>query len=207
MDAQRAARINAALTPRRRELFDLMRARVAQGTWEELEPDGRSLLTIRWRATRKVNPVYRIPELTWDELVFVRLVTTSDVSMGHCGGPRSGRRDSDLTLTKALAVVTDPVAALNLAPVPVLAWHLAWPGEMYEPLASGTRTEATPPSTELIAPGHAARHVGCDGAIELDKALNAVECRVCGRREIRGRDVLFHPYTIEIFETVPEVTR
>jgi hypothetical protein len=210
MDGRRAQAINHALgTAKRRELFDAMLTEVAAGRWEELEPDGRSLYTIRWRVTRKVVDVYRtgyapVTDQTWDELVFVRLMVGGIPGLGHCGGPWSGRQDSDLTLTKALAVVRDPVTALGLDPVPVLRWGLVWSDGTAEP---GPRfageAETAPDGQENVVPGHAARHASCDGTVALDAKLNPVSCRACGATEIRGRDVVFHPWTAELFEEVP----
>ena len=208
MEPDRAQRIRGVLTPKRRELFDLMCGEAAAGRWDELE-DGRRLITIRWMAERKVDPIYRIPERTWHEIVFVGLTTPASApSLGRCGGPRSGRSDSDLTVTRALAVVRDPVAALGLAPVPVLRWRLAWaPGTLqagFEELTFATEAGVTPPSQDLIVPGHGARHALDDGAIELEAGtLRAVTCRYCHARDIPGRDVVFHPWAAELVEQVP----
>jgi hypothetical protein len=179
---------------------------VAAGRWAELEPDGRTLYTIRWMAERKVNPAYQIPERTWHEIVFVRLMAGGTPGLGYCGGPRSGRQDSNLTLTRALAVVRDPVAALGLSPVPVLRWGLVWADGEAEPGPRFTsEAETAPEGQEGVVPGHAARHASCGGSVALDAALNPVRCRGCGETEIRGRDVVFHPWHAELFEEVPEL--
>src|SRR6266704_569898 len=128
MDGQRAARINAALTPKRRELFDLMRARVAQGRWEELAPeDTRGLYLIRWRATRRTPDIHRKYHpgqgRTYTELVFVHLVTAeSNPLVSRVTDLAGGPGPYGVTLAKALAVVRDPVTALGLDPVPALRW-------------------------------------------------------------------------------------
>jgi hypothetical protein len=197
-------------TPKRRELFHAMLIEVAAGRWEELAPeDARGLYHIRWRATRRTPDIHRQHHprqgRTYDELVFVNLCTPTSVLVSRFTDLAGGRGAYDVTLARALAIVRDPVAALGLDPVPVLRWGLVWADgcALSEPLRWDTEAEVAPAGQERVVPGHAARHAGCDGAVALDSALNVVECRACGAREIRGRDILFHPWRAELFEEIP----
>lgn len=210
MEFHRAQRIRAALTPKRRELFDLMLTEVAAGRWEELAPENtKGLITIRWRATRRTPDIYlehsRTTSRTWDELVFVSMRTLkSGPSLSRAAGPLSGVSQSDLTLTKALAVVADPVAALDLAPVPVLRWGLLWSDGTAEP---GIRFDAEDQVVSEreqygIIAGHAARH-SCNGVVTLNDKLIPASCRGCGAVGVLTRDVVYHPWKAELFEEVP----
>lgn len=209
MTGKRAQAVHHALgTPRRRELFDAMLTEVAAGRWEELAPeDTRGLYHIRWRATRRTPDIYRQHDpgqgRTYSELVFVNLCTTTSVLVSHASTLAGGAGPHDVTLTKALAIVRDPVAALGLDPVPVLRWRLFWADGTPEPGPSCEREDQVLPAkyTDGIVPGHAARH-DCDGVVEHDGRMNPVACRNCGPG-VRGREVVFHPYRIEITEEVP----
>jgi hypothetical protein len=209
MTGTRAQQVHHVLkTPRRRELFGAMLTEVAAGRWEELAPeDTRGLYHIRWRATRRTPDIYRQHDRgqgrTYDELVFVNLCTATDVLVSRVTGLAGGAGPHDVTLAKALAVVRDPVTALGLAPVPVLRWRLVWADGEAEPgLSFASEAEVAPDGQERVVPGHAARHASCGGCVALDAALAPVRCRGCGGTEIRGRDVVFHPYRAEIFEEV-----
>lgn len=212
MTGKRAQQIDHALkTPRRRELFDAMLTEVAAGRWEELAPeDTRGLYHIRWRATRRTPDICRRHDpgqgWTYDELVFVNLCTPTSVLVSRSTGLAGGVGPFDVTLTRALAIVRDPVAAMGLAPVPALRWRLVWPDGTPEPGPGYEREDQVLPEkyTDGIVPGHAGRH-DCDGVVELDGKMVPVGCRNCGPG-VRGREVVFHPYRIELFEEVPAGT-
>jgi len=208
MTGERAQRIHHVLaTSKRRELFSAMLIEVAAGRWEELAPeDTCGLYHIRWRATRRVPDIHRRhdPGLGWtyDELVFVNLCTATSVLVSRSTGLAGGVGPFGVTLTRALAIVRDPVTALGLDPVPGLRWRLVWADGTPEPGLSYPAEDQVLPAkyTEGIVPGHAARH-DCDGVVEHDDRMNPVACRHCGPG-IRGREVVFHPYRIELFEEV-----
>jgi len=209
MTGKRAQQIHHVLaTPKRRELFDAMLIEVAAGRWEELAPeDTRGLYHIRWRATRRTPDIHRKHHpgqgWTYDELVFVNLCTATSVLVSRNTDLAGGVGPFGVTLTRALAIVRDPVAAMGLAPVPVLRWRLTWPLGVPEPGPGYEREDQVLPAkyTDGIVPGHAARH-DCDGVVEHDAKMNALACRNCGPG-VRGREVVFHPYRIELFEEVP----
>ena len=211
MTGERAQRVHHVLrTPKRRELFDAMLTEVAAGRWEELAPeDTRGLYHIRWRATRRTPDIYRRHDpgqgWTYDELVFVNLCTATSVLVSRNTDLAGGVGPFGVTLTRALAIVRDPVAAMDLAPVPALRWRLTWPLGVPEPGPGYEREDQVLPAkyTDGIVPGHAARHAGCDGVVRLSDRLDPLECRACETTRISGRDVLFHPYRVELFEQVP----
>ena len=113
--AEWSARVRPRLTPNRRQVLDAMVKGVRSGGWETLE--GRSLLTVRWKRTvpfpdyMRGYPAYANWGPDYDQLLFVRLVTlTSPILAGVATSPWVSRRDFDVTLTRALALLARPEA-------------------------------------------------------------------------------------------------
>jgi len=113
------------ITPRRQALIDAMRAALNSGEWERI--DGRPGLCIRWDrwtpfpyhladANGQLGSWSPLPEDDgqYKQNVFINLATAaSNPSLRVNRAPWVRSEDTDLTLTRAFAVLADPASVLD----------------------------------------------------------------------------------------------
>lgn len=106
------------MTPKRRELFDLMVSKIGHG-WEFVPTFGftirwdRELTTPEWaKETGRYLPSWNEP--TYPQHVFLTLVSfKSNPILGVSSSPWVSRQDTSITLKRALEILNDPAEVLD----------------------------------------------------------------------------------------------
>ncbi|WP_040829788.1 hypothetical protein [Nocardia jiangxiensis] len=106
------------LTAKQRELIGAINVELEAGHWEPIPAPGYT--TIRWMRDVPTPESFRgegfgrWPDETYFQVVFLSIVTGKPWSLhlGVVSAPWVGRRDSTITMTRAMEILRDPQRAL-----------------------------------------------------------------------------------------------